>query len=170
MPRQKSKILLRCFFYLKYVAFHKVNRQGVYERQWFTGLVYVEIISAGEVSSMSHCVSVFAAAAGPQITGCLLLRGRWCSPLMSWVWSWQWRPNVNTMHTLQYSFVYMNIIMVIKVIIENPHPLIFPSGVIVGAAVGKKLKNSQIAFCFFVFFQSSNYQEIKIKAWVSFCQ
>lgn len=50
------------------MAFHKVNRQGVYERRWFTGLVCVEIISAGEVSSMSHCLSVFAAAAGPLIT------------------------------------------------------------------------------------------------------
>lgn len=40
----------------------------MYERLWFTALVCVEIISAGEVSSMSHCLSVFAAAAGRLIT------------------------------------------------------------------------------------------------------
>ena len=53
------------------MAFHKVNRRGVYERLRFIGLVCVEIISAGEVSSMGQCLSVFAAAAGPPITGCL---------------------------------------------------------------------------------------------------
>lgn len=57
------------------MAFYKVNRQGVYERLWFIGLVCVEIISAGEVSSMGQCLSVFAAAAGPLITGCLCVVG-----------------------------------------------------------------------------------------------
>lgn len=37
--------------------------------EWFTGLVCVQIISAGGVSSMSHCLSVFAAAAASPITG-----------------------------------------------------------------------------------------------------
>lgn len=50
---------------MKYEGFHKVNRWGVYERQWFTGLVYAEIISAGDASSMSLCLCVLAAAAWP---------------------------------------------------------------------------------------------------------
>lgn len=45
-------------FYWEYVASHKVNLQGVYKRLWFIGLVCVEIISAGEVSSMAQCLSV----------------------------------------------------------------------------------------------------------------
>lgn len=47
----------KCFFYLEYVAFHKVNRRGVCERLWFIGLVCVKIISAGELSSMGQCLS-----------------------------------------------------------------------------------------------------------------
>lgn len=49
----------------------KSTGRGVYKRLWFIGLVCVEIVSAGEVSSMGQCLSVFAAAAGPLITGCL---------------------------------------------------------------------------------------------------
>lgn len=48
----------------------------MYERLWFTGLVCLEIISAGEVSSMNQCLSVFAAAAGRLITGCLCVVGQ----------------------------------------------------------------------------------------------
>lgn len=58
------------------MAFHKVNRQRVHKRLWFIGLVCVEIISAGEVSSMDQCLSVCAAAAGPPITGCLCVVGQ----------------------------------------------------------------------------------------------
>lgn len=58
------------------MAFHRVNRRGVYERLRFIGLVCVEIISAGEVSSMDQCLSVFAAAAGPPITSCLCVEGQ----------------------------------------------------------------------------------------------
>lgn len=58
------------------MALHKVNRRGVYERLRFIGRVCVEIISAGEVSSMGRCLSVFAAAAGPLITGCLCAVGQ----------------------------------------------------------------------------------------------
>ena len=50
--------------------------QAGHERLWFIGLVCVEIISAGELSSMAQCLSVFAAAAGPQITGCLCVAGQ----------------------------------------------------------------------------------------------
>lgn len=53
------------------MAFQRVNRRRAHERLWFIGLVCVEIISAGEVSSMDQCLSVFAAAAGLLITGCL---------------------------------------------------------------------------------------------------
>lgn len=58
------------------MALHKVNRRGVYERLRFIGRVCAEIISAGEVSSMEQCLSAFAAAAGPLITGCLCAAGQ----------------------------------------------------------------------------------------------
>lgn len=41
------------------------------ERLRFVGALRVEIISAGELPSTGGCLSVFAAAAGPLITGCL---------------------------------------------------------------------------------------------------
>lgn len=45
--------------------------------------------------------------------------------------------------------------MVIKVTIENPHPLTFPSGVIVGAAVGKKNKKQPNCFLFVCLFDQN---------------
>lgn len=95
------------------MAFYKVNRQGVYERLWFIGLVCVEIISAGEVSSMNQCLSVFAAAAGPPITGCLCVVGETMLTLDEPDLTLTVKTNVNTMvrcyylwitDTMQYSF------------------------------------------------------------------
>lgn len=51
---------------------HSIKSAG-YERLWFIGVVCMQIISAGELSSMDQCWSVFAAAAASPITDWLVM-------------------------------------------------------------------------------------------------